>query len=238
MSPTDNCPGDDDALEKRVLATLGRANGLHPLAERLVPALLRIDMPLRLAELARVPEENRDGFLLAVFAAVIDAWEHDARRKMAMSLNQNEVLSRAVGALRDARQALSDLDEECKKVGPLGRGGLGESQFWWRLPNLTAAIEQEMDRFFEWTRAETEPPRPRAHRRGRRQGTVKNPSFRVFLRELRCAAKFFGGRLGLQKNMEKGALLEAIKIVAPHLPDGFVPKRLSASTLQNIIRGR
>jgi len=73
VSPTDNCPGDDDALEKRVLATLGRANGLHPLAERLVPALLRIDMPLRLAELARVPEENRDGFLLAVFAAVIDA---------------------------------------------------------------------------------------------------------------------------------------------------------------------
>ena len=38
-----------DALEKRVLAALGRANGLNPRAERLVSALLRIDMPLRLA---------------------------------------------------------------------------------------------------------------------------------------------------------------------------------------------
>ena len=105
-------------------------------------------MPLRLAELARVPEENRDGFLLAVFDAVIDVWEHDSSRKMAVSLNQNEVLSRATDALRAARQALADLDEECKKVGPLGRGGLVESQFWWNLPKLTAAIEQEMDRFF------------------------------------------------------------------------------------------
>jgi hypothetical protein len=238
VSPTDNCPGDNDALEKRVLAALGRANGLHPLAERLVPALLCIDMPLRLAEVARVPEENRDGFWLAVFAAVLDAWEHDDWRKMALSLNQNEVLSRAIDALRDAREALADLDEECKKVGPSGRGGLAESQFWWRLPELTAAIEQEMDRFFEWTGAETEPPRPRAHRSGRRPGTVKNRRFRVFLRKLTNAAKAYGGRLGLQKNIPEGALLEAIEIVAPHLPDGFVPKSLSASTLQRIISGR
>ena len=238
MSPTDNCPSDDGALEKRVLAELGRANGPHPLAERLVSALLRIDMPLRLAELARVPEENRDGFLLAVFDAVIDAWEHDAGRKMAVSLNQNEVLSRATDALRAARQALADLDEECKKVGPLGRGGLVESQFWRNLPKLTAAIEQEMDRFFEWTGEETELPRPRAHRRGRRPGTVENPRFRVFIRKLRHAAKDHGGRLGLQKNTPKGALLKAIEIVAPHLPDGFVPKRRSASTLQRIISGR
>jgi hypothetical protein len=116
---------------------------------------------------------------------------------------------------RSARQALADLDEECKKVGPLGRGGLVESQFWWSLPKLTAAIEQEMDRFFEWTGEETELPRPRAHRRGRRPGTVKNSSFRVFLRKLSNAAKAHGGRLGLQKNIPKGALLEAIEIVAP-----------------------
>ena len=236
--PTDNCPGDDDALEKRVLAALGRANGLHPFAERLVWWLLRHDMPLQLAELARVPEENRDGFLLAVFDAVIDAWEHDAGRKMAVSLNQNEVLSRATDALGAARQALADLDEECKKVGPLGRGGLVESHFWWDLPKLTAAIEQEMDRFFEWTGEETELPRPRAHRRGRRPGTVENPRFRVFIRKLRHAAKDHGGWLGLQKNTPKGALWEAVKIVAPHLPRGFVPKPLSASTLQRIISGR
>jgi hypothetical protein len=240
-SPADNWgPGDDDALEKRVLAALGRANGPHPLAERLVAALLRIDMPLRLAKLARVPDENRDGFWLAVFGAVLDAWEHDASREWAVSLNQNEMLSRAIDALGVARQALADLDEECKKVEPIGRGGLAEAQFWWHLPELTADIEQRIDSFFQWVGEETEPPRPRAHRRGRRRGTVKNPRFRVFLRKLRSAAKASGGTLGLQKNIAKGKgpLLDAIKIVAPHLPDGFVPERLSASTLQRIISGR
>ena len=237
--PTDNCPGDDDAREKRVLAALGRANGLHPLAERLVWWLLRHDMPLQLAELARVPEENRDKFLLAVFEAVIEAWEHNASREIAASLNQNEVLSRVIDALRAARQALADLEEEGnKKVASNRLGGLIEAQFWRRLPQLTAAIKQEMDRFFEWTEEETEPPRPRAHRRGRRPGTVENPRFRVFIRKLRHAARDHGGRLGLQKNTPKGALWEAVKIVAPHLPRGFVPKPLSASTLQRIISGR
>jgi hypothetical protein len=239
VSPTDNCPCDDDALEKRILAALGRANGLHPLAERLVSALLRIDMPSKLAELARVPEENRDGFFLAVFEAVIEAWEHNANRQIAASLNQNEVLSRATDALRAARQALVDLNEEGDwKVVSNELGGLVEAQFWRRLPQLTARIEQEMDRFFEWTVEETEPPRPRVHQRGRRPGTAKNRRFRVFVWTLTEAAKHYGGRLGLQKNIRKGALLEAIKIVAPHLPDGFVPKSLSASTLQRIISGR
>src|SRR5262249_8303961 len=161
-------------------------------------------------------EVNRDGFWLAVFDAVIEAWEHDADRKMAVLLNQNEVLSRAVDALRAARQTLTDLDEEGRKKVVSNRlGGLVEAQLWWRLREQTAAIEQGMDKFFEWTQEATEPPRPRAHRRGRRPGTVKNPRFRVFLRKLRNAAKDHGGRLGLQKNTPKGPLLEAIEIVAP-----------------------
>jgi hypothetical protein len=236
VSPTDNCIGHDDALEKHVLAVLGRANGR--IAERLVAWLLRIDMPLRLAELARVPQKGRDAFLLAVFDAIIDAWEHDANRNLTAALRQNDVLSRAIDALRAARQALADLGEECERTGLIGRGGLGESFAWRRLPELTADMEQGMDRFFEWVGEETEPPRRRAHRRGRRPGTVKNQRFRLFVRKLRRAAKACGGRLGLQKNIMKGALLEAIDILAPHLPDGFVPKPLSASTLQRIISGR
>jgi hypothetical protein len=62
--------------------------------------------------------------------------------------------------------------------------------------------------------------------------------FAAFVVKLSRAARAAGGRLGLQKNIGKGPLLEAIEIVAPHLPDGFVPKPLSASTLQRIISGR
>src|SRR5262249_36889744 len=160
-----------------------------PLAERVVAGLLRIDMPLRLAELARVPEENREGVWLAVFGAVLDAWKHDAGREWAVSLKQNEALSQAIEAFRAARQALADLDEECKKV--MWRGGLSESLFWSELPKLTAEIEQRVDGFIAWVREETEPPRPRAHREGRRPGTFKNRRFRVFLRKLRNAAKAY-----------------------------------------------
>ena len=257
MSPTDNSQAMME-LERRVLAVMGRvrlltalggAGGLplRPTAERVVSALLRINVPLRLAELARVPEENREEFWLAVFRAVLDAWDHDASRKWRMSLYQNEVLARAIDALRAARHALADLDEDCKKVtagssrlvDPLD-GTRDEDWFWWRLTELTADIERGMDGFFVLTGEETEPPRARAHRRGRRPGTAKNLRFRVFLRKLRNAAKASGGTLGLQKNIAKGKgpLLDAIEIVAPHLPDGFVPERLSASTLQRIISGR
>jgi hypothetical protein len=62
--------------------------------------------------------------------------------------------------------------------------------------------------------------------------------FAAFVVKLRRAARAAGGRLGLQKNIEKGPLLEAIKILAPHLPDGFVPKPMSTSTLQRTISGR
>jgi hypothetical protein len=240
VTNTDN--GDDDALEKCVLAALGRSDGLHRLAERLVSILLRLDMPGQLAELARVPEEKRDGFLLSLFRAVIDVWEHhDSRNMMAVALKKNEVLSevlsRAIGALRATRQALTDLDDASLRLRS-HEGGLADSLFWGKLREITADIEQGADSFFRWVEEETDPPLPRAHRRGRRPGTVKNRRFRHFLRELRRAAKAHGGSLGLQKNVRKGALLEAIEIVAPHLPAGFVPKRLSASTLQRIISGR
>jgi hypothetical protein len=225
VSSPDNCAGDDD-LEKRVLGALGRGDGFHPVAERLVGALLRLDMPLQLAELARVPEEKRERFLLALFSAVIDVWEHDSSRNMVAALKENEALSRATGVLRVARQALADLDDEYKKLRPRG---LAEASVLGRLQEVTSEIEQGMVSFFTLMAEEIAPPRPRVHRRGRRPGTLENPRLRHFLRELRRAANAHGGRLGLQKNLEKGTLLEAIEIVAPHLPAGFVP---SACRLQ------
>ena len=65
-----------------------------------------------------------------------------------------------------------------------------------------------------------------------------NWMFAAFVVKLRRAARVAGGRLGLQKNIPKGALLEAIGILTPHLPDGFVPKPMSTSTLQRAISGR
>jgi hypothetical protein len=73
-----------------------------------------------------------------------------------------------------------------------------------------------------------------AHRRGRPRGTVKNRVFQVFVRGLFLAAVRAGGRYTLEKNIQKGTVIEAIDILASYLPGGFVPKNLPFSTLQRI----
>ena len=149
---------------------------------------------------------------------VSDIWTYDADRR-ALLMAKNKSLSRAIDALRAARQALAELDEGA-----------------WEARELIVEIELGMTQFLACMGEDSGPARRRADGRGRRPGSV-NWMFAAFVVKLRLAARVAGGRLGLQKNINKGALLEAIKILAPHLPDGFVPKRRSASTLQRIIRG-
>jgi hypothetical protein len=210
MTPTDN--GDHDAVVERVRRQRDEFRAV----------LEGDDVLRRLTELARVPQANRSRFSNAVFDLVLNVRENeDDRRTVASMLQQDEALSRAIRSLQSARQALADLDEKHREL------------VWWPISKIETGIEMFLR---QWV--ELEPTRRRAHRRGRRPGAVKNRAFQVFIRKLARTAKAAGGRLGLQKNIEKGPLLEAIKIVAPHLPDGFVPKRLSASTLQNIISDR
>ena len=226
MTPTDN--GDDAAPEERVSwrwdevgAALQRANVLGQRWDEVADALEGADVLRQLAELARVPEEKRVEFCRQVSNLISDMWRYDADRRALLVAKQNKSLSRAIGALRDARHALANLDEELREAAR----------------ELIVGIELGMTRFLACMREESGPARRRAHWRGRRPGTVKNWVFAAFVVKLRRAVRAAGGRLGLQKNINKGALLEAIKILAPHLPDGFVPKRRSASTLQRIIRG-
>ena len=172
----------------------------------------------RLPELARVPQANRSWFSDAVFELVLDVWDKEYIRRT----EQDEALSRAIDSLQSARQALADLDEKYRKKH--------RKHFWWW---QISKIETGIDRFFQ--EISVEPARRRAHRRGRRPGAVKNRAFQDFIHKLGRAAKSAGGRLTLQKNRETGTLIEAIHALAPHLPDGFVPKPLPVSTLQRIL---
>jgi hypothetical protein len=81
---------------------------------------------------------------------------------------------------------------------------------------------------------EAERIKRRVHRRGRRAGTVKDRMFQIFVRDLLLATEACGGRLGFEKNIGKGRLVEAINILKPCLPKGFVPTPLPLSTLQRI----
>jgi hypothetical protein len=220
--------GDDDAPEERarrrwdeVGAALQRANVLGQRWDEVAGALEGADVLRQLAELARVPKEKRVEFCRQVSNLISDMWTYDADRRALLMAKQNKSLSRAIAALQAARQAVAELDEELREAA---RGPIVE-------------IELGITMFLACMREESGPARRRADGRGRRPGRV-NWMFANFVVKLRRAARAAGGRLGLQKNIEKGPLLEAIKTLAPHLPDGFVPKPMSTSTLQRTISGR
>jgi len=220
--------GDDDAPEERarrrwdeVGAALQRANVLGQRWDEVADALEGADVLRQLAELARVPKEKRVEFCRQVSNLISDIWTYDVDRRALLVAKQNKSLSRAIAALHAARQALAELDEEFREAA--------------REPIVE--IELGMTKFLACLREESGPARRRADGRGRRPGRV-NWMFAAFVVKLRRAARAADGRLGLQKNIEKGPLLEAIEILAPHLPDGFVPKPMSTSTLQRTISGR
>jgi hypothetical protein len=220
--------GDDDAPEERarrrwdeVGAALQRAIVLGQRWDEVAGALEGADVLRQLAELARVPKEKRVEFCRQVSNLISDMWTYDADRRALLVAKQNKSLSRAIAALQAARQAVAELDEELREAA---RGPIVE-------------IELGITTFLACMREESGPARRRADGRGRRPGRV-NWMFAAFVVKLRRAARAAGGRLGLQKNIAKGPLLEAIKILAPHLPDGFVPKPMSTSTLQRTISGR
>jgi hypothetical protein len=220
--------GDDDAPEERarrrwdeVGAALQRANVLGQRWDEVAGALEGADVLRQLAELARVPKEKRVEFCRQVSNLISDMWTYDADRRALLVAKQNKSLSRAIAALQAARQAVAELDEELREAAR----------------ELIVEIELGMTKFLACMREESGPARRRADGRGRRPGRV-NWMFAAFVVKLRRAARAAGGRLGLQKNIEKGPLLEAIKVLAPHLPDGFVPKPMSTSTLQRTISGR
>jgi ribosomal protein L22 len=201
-------------------AALQRANVSGQRWDEVADVLRGADVLRQLAELARVPEEKRVEFCRQVSSLISDMWRHDTDRRALLVAKQNKSLSRAIGALRAARQALADLDEELREAAR----------------ERIIEINLGMTKFLACLGEESGPAHRRADGRGRRPGTV-NWVFAAFVVKLRRAVKAAGGRLGLQKNINRGALLEAIEILGPHLPDGFVPKPLSASTLQRIISG-
>jgi hypothetical protein len=202
-------------------AALQRANVLGQRWDEVTDALEGADVLRQLAELARVPDEKCVEFCRQVSNLVSDMWRYDADHRALVAAKQNKSLSRAIDALRAAKQALADLDEELREAGR----------------ELILRTELEITQFLACMGEESGPARRRADGRGRRPGRV-NWMFAAFVVKMGRAASAAGGRLGLQKNIKKGPLLEAIKILAPHLPDGFVPKNMSASTLQRIISSR
>lgn len=63
---------------------------------------------------------------------------------------------------------------------------------------------------------------------------MKNWIFQDFVFDLLTSAVEADGKLKHDKNRPGTTLGKAIRMLAPHLPHGFLPKRLPPSTLQRL----
>ena len=71
--------------------------------------------------------------------------------------------------------------------------------------------------------------------KGRRTGSVERWIFQEFVWHLLLSTSEVGGEFTFAKEPLTGTLIGAIEMLAPYLPDGFVPKPLPGSTLQRLI---
>jgi hypothetical protein len=177
----------------------------------------------RVADIARVPPGQRDRLAGAILDVVLDAWENNDEQEAASQLGStNAALSRAIEALRAAKRALADLDEN-------DREGLS-----WPI----SEIEGGIDRLFEWVVGGpklTQPQSgPKPTRRRRPVGSITNWPFQIFVRDLLLAASGCGGRLTLNHTNETGTLIDAIEILRPCLPERLVPRALPLTTMKKI----
>ena len=204
----------------------------------------------RLADLARIPQENRGSFSSSVTEDLLPrvwAWAF----RPTLTKPRSKQLSKAVSAVLAARQAIIDIESEFVALRPSEEGWWSE-ECWGdagRPEDFTndEAAEQERSAFLQrdllgsfeqflfYVGENPGPdPLPQSPRRGRRSGSVGNRAFVALVRSLLIRVKRAGGRLTLEKNAGQGTLIDAIRLLEAYAPPGVVPKVLPHSTLQRI----
>jgi hypothetical protein len=171
------------------------------------------------ADLAKVPKIPgcRDWFQRQVYNVIHDAWEEQEKLDTLDILTKDDAYADTIEKLKSARHALARL-----------KSTLSTDGLWL----ATNEIQRGIDRFLDFSGANTPKPRPR--RRGRPKGEVKHPILRRLVLDLLDVAWFTGGNLSLEKNIGQGTLIEAIDRLERFLPDGAVPRPLPLATLQRI----
>ena len=169
----------------------------------------------KLIELARVPNVRRDAFWWDAGDILSDLLLTQGNIHANLELLKNASFAKAVNALKSARQALAQIDDAPREAF---RGYV--------------SIAEEAVHDFLASVGELEPKRPR--RRGRPSGKFHDPVSNEFVFRLVECAVFNGGKLTFDKNTKEGTLIEALRELAPYLPEGVDPDKLSSATLQRI----
>jgi hypothetical protein len=192
--------------------------------------ILPMEVRLRVADRARIPDRNREDFCDVIQLPVQLIWELDRR---AIGTATQEALTSATEAARALREAFENLSPEDREwvEGTWAKWPMYEK--W--LPVLPRSVEALAHLFS--VAVNKAPPQGKSgpRKRGRRTGDVKDLSFRQFVHYLLVVTeKWCGGDLTVDKNNESGSLIETIEILRPYLPPGVVPIILPVQTIQRV----
>jgi hypothetical protein len=191
------------------------------------------DVALRVSDLAGVPSEGREHFCDLLCETL------DGVRRRARHAEPGPALVKAANAVRALDEALANLNNEDRKAveGLLAEHpGYSDAEAAEAVVLLREKISWLVGLFSTAT-GKSSGSGGQPDRGGRRRGTVENVVFQDFVFDLLTNAGASGGDFKFDKNYETGTLLDAIKILTPHLPRGVIPKPLSKSmgTIQRIV---
>ena len=209
--------------------------------------MLPKDVALQVAELAGVPPEERDQFCDLLYGTVQKVWGWSSGalstgpgQALLDAADAARILHTQLGKLREADrlrverlvvQTLPDKDtrEWLERLHgrridlPWYEGGLNGLQ--WTVYKLTHLFSILVGK---------SPPKGPDRNPAARSRTVKDVISQNFVRNLLIDADQTGGTLTFEKNAGRGTLIDAIKLLTEHLPEGIAPEKLSMSTLQRI----
>jgi hypothetical protein len=204
------------------------------------------DVLRELADLAHVPEVERNFYYHEILENVRNTCE---RKKLSdlLTKEESEKLHRSALSLYEALLGLAQREARLidmmlnsksafifNKISSRGTDGLRE-------------IGYQLALLFSMLSSKAQPRYPHqgaASRKrgkspgGRRPGSISNPILQDFIFDLWTSTNVAGGKLSFAKNTAKGkpqgTILKAIELLAPYLPEGFVPNSLPSPTLAKL----
>jgi hypothetical protein len=190
------------------------------------------------ADLGCVPASQREFFFESVRQIVQTACELDGLVKQGLTSKSGQNF---VGAALSFYDALGNLNKHERALieGILGGkakfiferissgGVVGLDKTAYQLALLSSLVTGRPP-----PRYPSQPPDP--PQRGRRSGTVMNWIFQNFVSQLYISTVAADGSLTFEKDTPAGDWVKAIRALEPYLPEGFVPKSLSGSTLHRL----
>ncbi len=203
---------------------------------------LRNDV-LRVADLARISvDELRDQFCISVCDRLEKIWNSD---ELVASLAPGPALIKAAEAARTLSEAVCSMNKQDRvDLDKIARQDPELSQERFRGATEPFQIN-ELDHtvwllalLFSTAVGKSWPPmhglRALRETSGRPRGDIGNPVFQDLVFSILSCAMEAGGKLTVDKNNNKGTLIEALGILRPHFPPGVVPNVLSGSTLSRL----